>query len=144
MTRRAAVCGVAVLLLSLAVPSAGQNEERYKVRLSTVPMDVAMRSTVAGTGAATAVLKGATMTVNGTFDGLLSSGTTARVHRGAAMGVRGASLADLAVSKAQKGTISGSITLAPEQMQGLRKGQLYLQISSEKAPDGNLWGWIVR
>jgi hypothetical protein len=144
MTRRAAAFGTAVLFLSLAVPGAAQNEERYKVRLSMVPMDIPMRSTVTGLGAATAVLKGAMLTVNGTFEGLVSAATTARVHRGVAMGVRGASFADLTVSKAQKGTISGSINLAPDQIQALRKGQLYLQISSEKAPDGNLWGWFVR
>lgn len=144
MTRSVATLGIAVLFLSLAVPGAAQNEERYKVRLSMVPMDIPMRSTVTGLGAAIAVLKGATLTVNGTFEGLVSAATTARVHRGVAMGVRGASFADLTVSKAQKGTISGSINLAPDQVQALRKGQLYLQISSEKAPDGNLWGWFVR
>jgi hypothetical protein len=60
------------------------------------------------------------------------------------MGVRGSSFAVLTVSKAPKGTVSGSIDLTPEQVQALKKGQLYLQISSEKAPDGNLWGWFVR
>ena len=60
------------------------------------------------------------------------------------MGVRGPSLAALTVSKALKGTVSGSIDLTPAQVQALKKGQLYVQISSEKAPDGNLWGWLVR
>jgi hypothetical protein len=60
------------------------------------------------------------------------------------MGVRGPSFGVLTVSKAPKGTLSGSIDLTPEQLQALRKGQLYIQISSEKAPDGNLWGWVVR
>ena len=60
------------------------------------------------------------------------------------MGVRGSSFAELTVSKAPKGTISGSIDLTPEQVQSLKRGQLYIQISSEKAPDGNLWGWFVR
>jgi len=109
-----------------------------------VPMDGGMRNTVAGTGTATAVLAGAKLTVNGTFDGLLSPATTAAVHRGPAMGVRGSSFATLTVSKAPKGTLSGSIDLTPEQVQALKKGQLYIQLSSEKAPDGNLWGWFVR
>jgi len=61
-----------------------------------------------------------------------------------AMGVRGASFAPLTVTKAAKGTLSGSIDLAPEQVRALKAGQLYIQISSEKAPDGNLWGWFVR
>jgi hypothetical protein len=144
MGRTAVAYSVGVLLLSLANPAAAQNEERYKVRLSVVPLDIAMQRTVAGAGAATAVLKGATLTVNGTFEGLTSAATSARAHRGVAMGVRGASFADLTVSKAQRGTISGSITLTPDQVQALKKGQIYLQVSSEQAPEGNLWGWLVR
>jgi hypothetical protein len=144
MKRSIAVLGLAALLLPLAVPGAAQTQEKYKVRLATVPMDGGMRNTVAGTGTATAVLAGAKLTVNGTFDGLLSPATTAAVHRGPAMGVRGSSFATLTVSKAPKGTLSGSIDLTPEQVQALKKGQLYIQLSSEKAPDGNLWGWFVR
>ena len=138
------ILGIAALFLSLAVPAAAQNEERYRVRLSTVPVDIPMRGTVVGTGAATAVLRGTTLTINGNFEGLVSVATTARVHRGVAMGVRGMPFANLTVSKAQQGTISGSVNLTPELVQSLTKGQIYLQISSEKAPDGNLWGWFVR
>ena len=144
MMRGAAILGLAALFVSLPLPGAGQTQEKYKVRLATVPMDGGMRNTVAGTGTATAVLAGTKLTINGTFDGLLSPATTAAVHRGPAMGVRGPSFAVLTVSKAQKGALSGSIDLTPEQVQGLKKGQLYIQISSEKAPDGNLWGWFVR
>jgi CHRD domain-containing protein len=140
MTRKVAV----LLFLVSALPGVAQSQERYKVRLATVPMDGGMRNTVAGTGSATAVLTGAKLTVNGTFDGLLSPATTAAVHRGPAMGVRGPSFGMLTVSKAPKGTLSGSVDLTPEQVQALKKGQLYIQISSEKAPDGNLWGWFVR
>ena len=144
MKRRLAVLGITALVISLALPGAGQTQEKYRVRLATVPMDGGMRGTVAGTGAATAVLAGAKLTVNGTFDGLLSPATAGNVHRGPAMGVRGPSFAALTVSKAPKGTLSGSIDLSPQQVQALKKGQLYIQISSEKAPEGNLWGWFVR
>ena len=144
MRRRVAVLGIAALLGVLSAPGVAQSQERYKVRLATVPMDGGMRNTVAGTGSATAVLTGTKLAVTGTFDGLLSPATTAAVHRGPAMGVRGASFAALTVSKAPKGTLSGTIDLTPEQAQSLKKGQLYIQISSEKAPDGNLWGWFVR
>ena len=144
MKRRVAVLGLTALFIVRALPGVAQSQERYKVRLAPVPMDGGMRNTVAGTGSATAVLTGAKLTVNGTFDGLLSPATTADVHRGPAMGVRGSSVAVLTVSKAPKGTLSGSIDLTPAQMQALEKGQLYIQISSEKAPDGNLWGWFVR
>ncbi len=127
-----------------ARPAGAQSEERFKVRLSPVPIDVAMRSTVAGIGVVTAVLKGSTLTVNGTFEGLRSPATTARLHQGAAMGLRGMSFADLTVSAAIKGTVSGSVMLTPGQAQAFRAGRIYLLISSERAPDGNLWGWFVR
>ncbi len=135
---------LAVVLLVLVLPAAAQNEVRYKVRLAPVPMDIAMRSTVAGAGSATAVLKGTLLTVNGTFDGLRSPATAARLHQGPTMGLRGMPFADLTISKTTNGTISGSITLTPEQARALERGRVYLQISSERAPDGNLWGWFVR
>jgi hypothetical protein len=90
------------------------------------------------------VLAGTKLTINGTFDGLRSPATAARVHSGLAMGVRGAAISDLTVAKATNGTISGSVDLTPEQVQSLKAGRLYIQISSEKAPEGNLWGWLVR
>jgi len=134
---------IVVLVLSLR-PAAAQNGVRYKVRLAPVPMDIAMRSTVAGSGSATAVLKGTSLTVNGTFEGLRSSATAARLHQGPTMGLRGMPFADLMISKATNGTITGSVALSPEQARALERGRVYLQISSERAPDGNLWGWLVR
>ena len=134
---------IAVLVLSL-LPAAAQNEVRYKVRLAPVPLDIAMRSTVAGSGSATAVLKGTLLTINGTFGELRSPATTARLHQGPTMGLRGMPFADLMISKATNGTITGSVTLSPEQARALERGRVYLQISSERAPDGNLWGWFVR
>ncbi|HYR84506.1 MAG TPA: CHRD domain-containing protein [Terriglobia bacterium] len=144
LKRTIAVLGIAVVLVWLALPAAAQTQERYKVRLATVPMDGGMRGTVAGTGSASAVLSGTKLTINGTFEGLRSPATIAKVHKGLSMGVRGSSFADLTVSKATNGTLAGTVDLTPEQVQSLKKGQLYIQISSEKAPEGNLWGWLVR
>ena len=143
--KRHSVAGVMIALVCLwyAQPAA-QNQERYKVRLSTIPMDGGMRETVAGMGSASAVLAGTKLTISGTFQGLKTPATAARLHNGMTKGVRGMSLVDLTVSKAVSGTIAGSIDLTPDQLQGLRKGQFYIQISSEKAPDGNLWGWLLR
>jgi hypothetical protein len=143
-SRALVVLLILVVCVSFAQRGVAQNQERYKARLATVPMDGGMRELVAGHGAATAVLAGTKLTVNGTFDGLKSPATAARVHGGLTKGVRGAALGDLTVSKAMTGTITGSIDLTPEQVQSLKSGRLYLQISSEKAPDGNLWGWLLR
>src|SRR5580704_2637869 len=109
----------------LARPGAAQGQEKFKVRLATVPMDGGMRDAVAGSGSASAVLTGAKLTINGTFGGLRSPATAARLHLGLAMGVRGAPVADLTVSRAVSGTLAGSLDLTPDQVQGLRKGRLY-------------------
>jgi hypothetical protein len=143
LRQSAAVLAVLVGLVWLSQPGAAQNQEKYKVRLATVPMDGGMRDAVAGSGSASALLAGTKLTINGSFGGLRSPATAARLHLGLAMGVRGAPVGELTVSKAMNGTITGSLDLTPDQAQGLRKGRLYIQISSEKAPDGNLWGWFL-
>jgi len=140
----AAVLVCAFVTISLALSGVARGQDKYKVRLSTVPMDGGMREAVAGSGSASAVLAGTKLTITGTFQGLHSPATMARVHRGPARGVRGPSVGDLTVSPALNGTISGSIELTREQVQSLQIGKMYVQISSEKAPEGNLWGWILR
>src|SRR5262245_22303229 len=94
---------ITVLLFAVTIPAAAQNEVRYKARLAPVPIDIAMRATVAGRGSATASLKGPTLTVNGTFDGLRSPATTARLYQGPAMGIRGMPFGDLTITKATEG-----------------------------------------
>jgi hypothetical protein len=133
-------------LLLITLSAAAQNEEKFKVRLTPVPMDAAMRASVAGSGAATATLMGSRLTIAGSFDGLPSAATIAQIHRGVATGVRGSSFLDLTVTKAVKGTLAGSFELTADQIDSLRKGKLYIQIHSEKAPEGGqtLWGWILK
>jgi hypothetical protein len=131
-------------LLSLVSPGASQNPERYKVRLTTVPMDGGMRNTVAGFGSASATLAGAKLSITGTFDGLKSPATSAKLNSGVARGVRGNAVADLTVTKSTKGSISGAVDLTADQLKGLRDGHLYIELASEKAPEGNLWGWLLK
>lgn len=114
----------------------------YAARLSPVPITVAMQETVAGRGMATASLGGNTITIEGTFDGLRSPATVARLHL-APRGVRGPAIADLTVSRAASGTVKGAVNLTDRQREALEKSALYIQIHSEKAPDGNLWGWLL-
>ncbi len=73
-----------------------------------------------------------------------SPATLAQVHQGVATGVRGPAIGDLTVSPAPGGSITGTLNLTAEQVESLRKGKLYIQIDSEKASDGNLWGWLLR
>ena len=134
---------VAVLLVASFSLSA-QAQEKYKVRLSPVPVDGAMRPNTTGVGTATGVLTGNKLTITGTFEGLQAPATIAKLHRGIATGVRGTGFLDLTVTKAAKGTVSGTFDLTPDQVDSLKKGRLYIQIHSEKAPDGNLWGWLLK
>jgi hypothetical protein len=134
------------LFSSLVVAAAfAQSPRAFKARLSTVPIDVSMQATVAGSGAVTATLTGTRLQISGSFEGLKSPATTAQVHKGPARGVRGPAVFDLTVAKsdASSGTLSGNLDLTPAQVDDLAKGRLYVQVQSEKAPDGNLWGWLL-
>lgn len=131
-----------LLLLLILLPA--QRQETFKARLSTVPMDATMRSTVAGKGSVTATLIAKKLSVTGSFEGLASAATVARLHGGKVTGVRGPAVLDLIVDQATSGAISGSATLTDVQIESLRKGRLYIQIHSEKAPEGNLWGWLLQ
>jgi hypothetical protein len=140
----AMLAGGVILWAGLTVGAQNsQSSETFRARLSPVPINVSMMSTIAGSGSLTAVLSGKQLTLNGTFEGLRSPATTVQIHRGP-KGIPGPAILDLTVSKALKGTVSGSLELTPEQIADLRNGKLYVQIQSERAPDGNLWGWLLK
>ena len=134
---------VALGMLIALVAAAAQGAETYKVRLAPVAIDAAMKSVIAGEGSYAATLTGNKFAISGTFTGLKSPATVAHIHQGTAPGVRGAPLLNLMVTKAQSGEITGMFELTPEQVQALHKGKWYVQIHSEKAPAGNLWGWLL-
>lgn len=121
----------------------GQAGKPFKVRLSPMPLDLAMAANMTGVGALTAVLAGSTLTLTGTFEGLSSPATVARLHKSPKPGMRGEPVLDLQVPKATAGTLSATLTLTPQQVQDLQNSRLYVQIHSEKAPEGNLWGWLL-
>jgi len=88
-------------------------------------------------------LVGNKFTFNGPFQGLRSPATHASIHVGP-KGIPGPPILDLMVSNASSGNVSGTIELTPSQLEDLRNARLYVQIDSEKAPEGNLWGWLLR
>jgi hypothetical protein len=136
------IMAAAAIVLALAVTASGQPQQ-YRARLSLMPLDVAMQATMAGSGAVIATLKGTTLTINGTFSGLKTAATAARVHRGPKTAMRGPAIGDLTATAATSGTITGTIELTKPQIEDLAAGRLYLQLHSEKAPEGNLWGWLL-
>jgi CHRD domain len=123
-----------------------QPPKNFKARLSPVPIDIAMQANVAGTGSITGVLAGSKLTLNGTFEGLKGPATIAQLHKSPTRGMRGPIVAELTVAKGAEptsGTIAGTLDLTALQLADLEKGRFYIQLHSEKAPDGNLWGWLL-
>lgn len=124
-----------------AAPSV-QATSQFRARLSTVPIDLVMQAGITGRGTATATLTGTKLSITGTFADLKTPATFAKIHVGP-KGIRGPAVLDLTVSKGTSGTISGTFDLIPDQLDDLRNSRLYIQLHSEKAPDGNLWGWLL-
>jgi hypothetical protein len=133
-----------VLTIACAVSLTAQAPETFKVRLSPVPVEAKTRESIAGIGSATATLVGSKLSIAGSFEGLRSPAMAAKVHQGPVTGVRGPAILDLTVPHAASGAVSASLDLTSQQIESLRKGRLYIQIDSEKAQDGNLWGWLLR
>jgi hypothetical protein len=123
--------------------AAAQGTRTFTARLAPVPRDAAMMASITGGGSVSAVLTGTKLSITGSFDGLQTPATLARIHKGSKAGVRGDAVLDLQVSRGTSGTISGTFDLTPAQVADLEQGRLYVQIHSEKAPDGNLWGWLL-
>lgn len=137
---RVLVAGVATVWLGVAL---GQGN-RFAARLSTVPIDPGTRAEITGRGAVSAVLSGRDLSLDGSFEGLQSPAELAELHIGARIGVRGPAFAKLELTGDVSGAISGTVELSREQVAALREGRLYVQIHSENAPDGNLWGWLLQ
>ena len=133
-----------LLLLLVVAGSAlsAQAPRTFTTRLATAPVEAANAATLTGSGTVTATLTGNKLAVMGTFKGLQGAATAARLHV-APMGTRGPSMLDLQVTKAPSGTISGDLTLTAIQVDHLTRNRVYVQLHSEKAPDGALWGWLL-
>jgi hypothetical protein len=137
------------LTLALAILAVPAFAADYQAGLGPMPLDDETKLVIAGKGAATATSDGKTLTVTGEFHGLPSNATEAHIFLSPVTGVPGKKVADLDITKATSGRVSGSVKLNGADATALRTGRLYIQIDSEKAPDdvpwgakGTLWGWI--
>ncbi len=118
-------------------------EKHFTAGLDPVAFDNANFADVTGEGTVSAELDGDTLVLTGSFADLPSAATSAHLQSGLAVGVPGPAIADVPVPHAAGGAISARIKLNVRQVEALQKGAVYLQINSEKAPDGNLWGWFL-
>lgn len=140
MTGKAACAALLVAALWATTAAA---QDTFAARLSTVPIDTRTQAQTTGSGHATAMLDGNRLTIEGSFEGLQGAATVAWLHQGLATGVRGEPIHELTVTQAPAGQVSATVRLSNREVTALRAGRLYLQIHSETAPDGNLWGWLL-
>jgi hypothetical protein len=138
--------GIGVLaFLVLAGPLLTQEawSESFETRLSPSPLTDGTRINIIGEGRALVQWDGNILSVSGNFTGLATGVTTAALYDGLGIGIPGPKAFDLTVSPGTAGTIWASIKLTSSQLRDLRAGHFYVQVDSEKAPDGNLTGWLL-
>jgi CHRD domain len=114
-----------------------------QVRLSPGPRLVGTREARSGCGSVNATLEGNILKLHGSFQGLLGLPTVAQLHFGSLPGVRGPAFSSLTITPAANGEISGQVQLSSEQLAAFHKGGIYIEIDSDRAPEGDLWGWIL-
>jgi len=117
--------------------------KKYQAYLSPMPHHDVMHPLIKGKGNTVVTLTDDTVSLNGTFAGLASPATKAHLCVSMAAGIPGKPVIDLVVQPRVEGNVTGTVKLDKDQAMALQKGQLYIQIDSEKAPGGNLWGWLL-
>ena len=135
------LCGMSLALLLAAAPAWAA--EQFETRLAPSPLTDGTRINITGEGEARASLDGNKLTISGDFHGLAGSATTAELYDGLGIGILGPKAFDLTVTQGAAGTLSGSASLTARQAAAVRAGHFYVQINSQKAPDGNLTGWLL-
>ena len=130
---------LAVAIIFAAAPALADN---YQTDIGPTPKNGRQGASAQGRGTVLATLDKNTFTIQGKFAGLSSNATQARLHIGNVMGGTGPAIGDLKIPLAKSGDISGTFTLTPAQLAGLKVGKLYVMLDSQSAPKGNLWGWF--
>ena len=130
-------------MLALAVCATPAFAAGYDGELDPVPFDASNRAIVVNSiGNASATLDGGTLNVHGSFSNFTSPATGGSVRIGLAKGVPGDAIGNLTADHATSGHFSGSVKLSSDQAAALKKQAIYIRIDSEKAPDGNVQGWL--
>jgi hypothetical protein len=143
MRRSSILLCAGFLLLTTPAPTLAVSAATYEAELDPTPFDATNRADVIESiGNVTATLDGNTLTVKGTFSNFTSPATGGSFRIGLAKGVPGDAIGPLTVEHARQGAFSGTIKLNATQLAALKRQSLYIRIDSEKAPDGNVQGWL--
>ena len=131
-----------IVLAGFCVTPVFAADRQFLGEFDPFPHDMATRDNVIGAGTITAMLSGNRLTIRGEFAGLSSPATGANLRMGLAMGVPGQKIADLTITKADNGQITGTITLSAAAIAALERNAIYIELDSAKAPGGNSWAWL--
>ncbi len=131
---------LALAMLFAAAPALAA--DNYQTDIGPTPKNGRQGGNVQGRGTVLATLDRNVFTIQGKFAGLSSPATQARLHIGNVMGGTGPAIGPLKIAQDKSGEISGTFTLTPAQVAGLKVGKLYVMLDSQSAPKGNLWGWF--
>ena len=104
-----------VVILTATAGLIAQGGDKFKVRLAPAPALGVQGGAggVAGLGSATATWNGKKLTVNGSFEKMVSPPTVAKIGLGLATGARGDLVIDLTLTKPDTSTVNASWTVAP-------------------------------
>ena len=120
-----------------------QAGEKFEARLSIVPVDAVTARTISGSGSVEAVLMDNTLFIAGVFEGVSSPSVAAHIHV-AAKGLRGPVAFNLSISENATGALRGRLELNETQINELRDGRYYVQVHTERNPDGEIRGWLLK
>jgi hypothetical protein len=134
---------VAICVIALVRTPPTFADEQFETRLSPSPLTDGTRVNITGEGRVKASLNGNKLMVSADFHGLTTNATSAALYNGPGIGIPGTKAFDLTVTPGTSGTVSGTVTLSSRQAAAVRSGQFYVQVNSQKAPDGNLTGWLL-
>jgi hypothetical protein len=133
---------------ALTFTACGQIEttSAYSANLSGAGEHPAVSTSATGLTGLT--LRGHTLTVLGTFEGLSSEVSAAHIHGPADENANAPVLFPLTIDQvtngARSGRISGSFTLTDQQVEWLNKRQLYVNVHSRTNPGGEIRGQVER
>ena len=131
-----------IVACSLVPAGAAQRRSTFSGHLSPLPANARESVTMQGKGLVNASLVDRTLTIDAKFEGLNSPATGATIRR-AVPGLRGPVQFPLSVVRSTSGSIKTTLTLTPAQIDEVGRGWFYLQIDTEKNPEGHLRGWLL-
>ena len=141
------LCGVGLLGFWWATPplQSAQSGERFRGRLSMLPINFATAPSISGSGEAHARLTGRVLAITGTFEGLTSPATVAHIHQAppARRGPVAFTIEISSTSLATSGELSGTLELTDAQIRALRNSEYYVQIHTENNTGGEIRGWLI-